>query len=208
MLKKMVVFGAGGHAKVVIDAIEEAASYEIAFLADANSARGGNRYKGYLINSEEEGFSAGTWGVTHAFVAIGKNEVRKRIALKARESGFVLGTVVHPAAVVSKGAILGAGTLVMPGCVINADTVVGSNVIVNSGSIVEHDCQVGDNVHIAPRVALCGGVNIGNDALIGVGAVILPGVKVGARAIVGAGAIVLSDIPDGALVKGIPARAV
>lgn len=208
MPEKIVIFGAGGHAKVAVDAIELAGLYEIVFLADANSDRVGCMYKNYPIYHETEGFSAKAKAIRLAFVAIGQNEIRKVIAQKAMKSGFQLVTIVHPAAVVSKDATLGEGTLVMPGCIINADVVVGSNSIINTGSIVEHDCSVGDNVHIAPRVALCGGVTVGNDTLIGAGAVVLPGVKVGAQVIVGAGAIVISDVPDGALVKGIPARVV
>lgn len=207
MLEKIVIFGAGGHAKVVIDAIEMAGRHEVAFLADADRVRVGTWLKGYLVCSEQEGFAAGKRGFNHAFVAIGQNETRKRIAHMAKGCGFTLATIVHPAAVVSTGATLGAGTLVMPGCVINADAVVGTNVIINTSSIVEHDCRVGDNSHIAPGVTLCGGVNIGDDTLIGAGAIILPGVKVGARATVGAGAVVLSNVPDGATAKGIPAGA-
>lgn len=206
MPEKIVIFGAGGHAKVVIDAIEMMGRHEITFLADADIARVGTRLKGYRVCSEQEGFAAGASGLRHAFVAIGNNTTRKRIAHKVRECGFALAMVVHPAAVVSESATLGAGTLVMPGSVINADAVVGANVIINTGVIVEHDCRVGDNAHIAPGAILCGGVEIGKDALIGAGATILPGVKVGGRATVGAGAVVLSDVPDDATAKGIPAR--
>lgn len=206
MPDQIVIFGAGGHAKVVIDAIEIAGLDEIRFLVDANPARVGTRLKHYQVRSEQEGLSAGASGSLRAFVAIGNNEARKRIAQMAKQFGFGLATVVHPASVRASDAILGEGSLVMPGSVINACAVIGSNAIINTGAIVEHDCRVGDFTHIAPRATLCGGVDIGDDTLIGAGAIILPGIKVGVGAVVGAGAIVLSDVPDGATVKGIPAR--
>jgi len=206
MPEKIVIFGAGGHAKVVIDAIEMAGRHEVAFLADADNSLVGTRLKGYLVCSEQEAFAAAKTGLLVAFVAIGHNETRKRIAHRAQECGFILATIIHPATVVSPGAVLGSGTLVMPGSVVNADAVVGANVIINSGAIIEHDCRIGDNTHIAPRATLCGGVEIGDDTLIGAGAVILSGLKVGARATVAAGAVVLSDVPDDATAKGVPAR--
>ena len=206
MPEKLVIFGAGGHAKVVIDAIEMAGRQEVAFLADADHALFGTMLKGYLVRSEQDGFAVAKCGLIQAFVAIGHNETRKRIAHRAQESGFILATIIHPAAVVSPGVELGNGTLVMPGSVINTDAVVGANVIINTGAIIEHDCRIGDNTHIAPRATLCGGVEVGDDTLIGAGAIILPGLKVGARATVAAGAVVLSDVPDGAMARGIPAR--
>jgi len=206
MPEKLVIFGAGGHAKVVIDAIEMAGHHEVAFLADADDARIGTRLKGYQVCSEQVGLAAAKSGMAQAFVAIGHNEARKRIAHRAQECGFILATIVHPAAVVSLRAVLGCGTLVMPGSVVNADAVVGANVIINTGAIIEHDCWIGDNTHIAPGATVCGGVEIGHDALIGAGATILPGLKVGARATVAAGAVVLSDVPNDATAKGIPAR--
>jgi sugar O-acyltransferase (sialic acid O-acetyltransferase NeuD family) len=207
MPEKIVVFGAGGHAKVVIDAIERGGEYEITFLADENYALIGTTFMGYAIRSEQEGFAANGQGITHAFVAIGDNAIRKRIALMAQDCGFVLAKVVHPAAIVSGSALLGVGTLAMPGSIINADARVGSNVIINTGAIVDHDCRVGDDAHIAPRATLCGGVQVGTVSLIGAGAIILPGVSVGAGATVGAGSLVLSDVPDGAVAIGVPARA-
>jgi sugar O-acyltransferase (sialic acid O-acetyltransferase NeuD family) len=206
MPEQIVIFGAGGHAKVVVDAIEVVGSYEILFLADANPARLGTRLKHYLVRSEKEGLSAGASGLLSAFVAIGHNETRKRIAQAAKAGGFRLATVVHRAAVIASDTTLGEGTLVMPASVINASSVIGVNAIINTGAIIEHDCRVGNHTHIAPRATLCGGVEIGDDTLIGAGAIVLPGIKVGARAVVGAGALVLSDVPDGSITKGIPAR--
>lgn len=204
--RRVVVFGAGGHAKVVIDAIEMEGCYEIAFLADADIALVGKTLLGYPVRSEEEGFAAQVQGVPDAFVAIGLNAMRQRIASAATARGFVLARIVHPAAIVARSASLDVGTLVMPGSVINSDAHIGTNVIINTGAIIEHDCRVGDHAHIAPRATLCGGVRIGVGTLVGAGAVILPGVKVGAGATVGAGALVLSDVPEGAKVFGVPAR--
>ncbi|MCC7310710.1 MAG: acetyltransferase [Sulfuritalea sp.] len=206
MPEQIVIFGAGGHAKVVVDAIELEGRHVIAFVADADAGLHGTTLQGYRVRSEAEGFAAPACGVAHAFVAIGRNEVRQRIANMATGCGLVLARVVHPAATVARSAALGAGTLVMPGCVVNADARIGTNVIINTGAIIEHDCRVGDGTHIAPRVTLCGGVRIGAGTLVGAGAVILPGVKVGAGATVGAGALVMSDVPDEATIFGVPAR--
>lgn len=191
---------------MVIDAIEMEGRYQIAFIVDADHNLVGTKLKGYQVCSERVGIDAAKSGFSHAFVAVGHNEIRKRIAHRVQESGLILATIVHPAAVVSAAVKLGAGTLVMPGCVINADVLVGANVIINTGSIIEHDCRIGENTHIAPRATLCGGVVVGNETLIGAGAVILPGLNVGSRATVAAGAVVSSEVPDGAIVKGIPAR--
>jgi len=206
MTEKLVIFGAGGHAKVVVDAIEMEGGYEIFFLADADIARKGTKYRGYEIRSEQEGLDARIAKVNHAFVAIGQNSVRKRIADAVAACGFVLATIVHPAAILSKNSGLGAGALLMPGSVVNADAKIGNGVIVNTGAVVEHDCLVGDFAHIGPNASLCGGVVIGKGALIGAGAVVLAGVRVGAEAIVGAGAVVLSDVPDSAKFVGVPAK--
>jgi UDP-perosamine 4-acetyltransferase len=205
MPEQIIIFGSGGHAKVVIDAVEMSGAHQIAFLVDANPIRVGTRLKHYQVRSEQEGLSAGGCGML-AFVAIGNNQTRKCIADRAKHSGFSLATVVHPGALKATDVTLGEGTLLMPGSVINACALIGTNTIINTGAIVEHDCRVGNNTHIAPRATLCGGVEVGDETLIGAGAIILPGVRVGARVLIGAGAVVLSDVPDDVTVKGMPAR--
>jgi sugar O-acyltransferase (sialic acid O-acetyltransferase NeuD family) len=206
MSEKIVIFGAGGHAKVVVDAIEREGFYRIKLLVDSNPAMVGTSINRYRVLSEQEGLSARADGTFWAFVAIGDNQTRKRIAQIVKQRGFSLATVVHPGAVKATEVELGEGSLLMPGSVINACAEVGSNVIVNTGAIIEHDCRVGNNTHIAPRATLCGGVHIADDTLIGAGAVVLPGLKIGARVVVAAGAVVITDVPDDAIVKGIPAR--
>lgn len=206
MPEKLVIFGAGGHAKVTIDAVECAGQYEVAFLADADVSRTGTTVLGYPVRTEEDGFAAPSAGIRHAFVAIGGNAARRRIADAARRMGLTLPTVIHPDAIVARSARIGAGTLVMPGSVVNADACVGENVIINTGAVVEHDCTVGDDAHVAPNATLCGGVSVGSGTLIGAGSTVLVGVRVGAGVIVGAGSTVVADVPDGATAVGSPCR--
>lgn len=206
MVDQVVIFGAGGHAKVVIDAIECGGRFQIAFLADADPSLSGSNLHGYPIRNESVGLAACRAGICCAFVAIGNNAVRARIAGAAVDAGFRLISVVHPAAIVARRARIGVGTLVMPGSVINDHAVVGDNVIINTGAIVEHDCKVADGAHLAPNVTLCGGCKVGAGTLIGAGTVVLPEVAVGAQAIVGAGSTVISDIADGSRAAGAPCR--
>jgi UDP-perosamine 4-acetyltransferase len=206
MREQLIIFGSGGHAKVVIDAVEQEGKYEIAFLSDADPNRIGKQVLGYSIRAEKDGFAARSFSIARAFVAIGDNASRQKIAMAARQYGLTLATIIHPSAVVARTAYVGAGTLVMPGAVINADAFVGDNVIVNSGAVIEHDCNVGEGAHIAPNATLCGGVQVGAGSLIGAGATVLIGIHVGTSVIIGAGSTVLTDIPDHAYAVGSPSR--
>lgn len=206
MLEKIAVFGAGGHAKVVIDAIEREGRYAIGLIVDADPMRAGSAVLGHLVSPEADGYAAISRGIRYAIVAIGANAARTRIAGLALEAGLTLVSVIHPAAIVAPTAEIGAGTLILAGCVVNADARIGRNVIVNTGAVIEHDCVVGEGVHVAPNTTLCGGVRIGNECLIGAGTTVVAGRSVGAGTVIGAGATVLTDIPAGVKAVGSPCR--
>ncbi len=206
MPEKVVVFGAGGHGKVVVDALLRQGIHEIAFLADADEARHGDFVCGYEIKSEAAAFDACKKGVSRAIIALGNNAIRRQLAAAIIEQGFSLISVIHPASVVAPTAGIGLGTLVMPGCILNADARVGKNVIVNTGAVIEHDCHVGDHAHVGPHATLCGGVRVGSGTLIGAGAAVLVGVHIGEGVTIGAGSTVLHDIPDGVTAVGSPCR--
>jgi sugar O-acyltransferase (sialic acid O-acetyltransferase NeuD family) len=206
MAEKIIVFGAGGHAKVVIDAIQRESRYEIVAVADAHMGKQGSIFCGYEVKSEAELLDADGSPLFGAIIAIGSNSVRRNLAETILSKGWALVSIVHPAAVVATSASIGAGTLVMPGSVLNADARIGDNTIINTGAIIEHDCEIGEHVHIGPNAILCGGVVIGPGALVGAGAIVLGGVRIDAGATIGAGAVVLRDIPHGATAVGSPAR--
>jgi len=207
---RVVGLGAGGHAKVMIEALRLAGGVEIVALLDANPSLHGTRVAGVeVLGGDERLDEIRAAGTTHAFIGVGgarSNEPRRAVFERARAHGFSLVTAVHPSAVVSASASLGEGAAVLARAVVNADAVLGRNVIVNTAAIVEHDCRVGDHAHIASGARLAGGVTIAAGAHIGLGASVRQGISVGAAALVGAGAVVVDDVPDGAIVVGVPAR--
>lgn len=203
----LVLAGASGHAKAVIDVIEHEGKYRIACLVDDNPALHGKTFFGYPVTGSIETLDARAAGDRPlVLVSIGSNAARGRIAARLRSQGFALARAIHPHAQLGRGASVGAGTVVMAGVVVNSDATLGENVIVNTGATVDHDCAVGHGAHIAPGAHLCGGVQVGTGSFIGAGAVIVPGVRVGSNVVVGAGSTVLEDVPDNAKMVGSPAR--
>jgi acetyltransferase EpsM len=200
----LVIWGAGGHGKVILDMARITGRFErIAFLDDDGAKAGLTFCECALMGGREELHRlAGSAFV----VAVGDNRSRARCFARALEAGLSPTALVHPTAVISPSARVGCGTVVMPGVIVNAGAVIGENCIINSGSIVEHDCRIQANVHISPRVVLGGGVSVGSFANIGIGAVVLPGATVGEESIVGAGAVVLKEVLARCTVVGVPAK--
>ncbi len=205
--EKLIVFGAGGHAKVVIDIIEQQDSYEIAGVLDDDVKRKGSRFFGYTVLGSRADLSGlRSAQLRHAIVAIGDNAGRAAIAVLLAQQSWQFATAVHPHASIGRGVEIAPGSVVMAGCVVNADACLGCHVIVNTGATVDHDCRIEDAVHIAPGCHLCGGVSVGRGSLLGAGSTVTPGVKIGSKVIVGAGSTVIRDVADEARISGVPAR--
>jgi sugar O-acyltransferase (sialic acid O-acetyltransferase NeuD family) len=206
MSEGMFVFGASGHAKVVIDAIERAAKSRVLFVCDDAPERHGTRVMGYPVIRGREELLARAGETRTGVVAIGDNAVRARVAAWLRERRYGLAVVVHPSAVIARDVEIGEGSVVMAGCVINTGARIGRNVIVNTGATVDHDCVIGDDSHIAPGAHLCGHVSVGAGSFLGAGTTVIPCMRIGARATIGAGSTVLQDIGDDARAGGTPCR--
>ena len=204
---KIVVFGAGGHAKVVVDVLAQMKRYEVVALLDDSAALHGTRRWGFKVWGGREQFSTlRKRSVRGLIVGLGDNQRRQSVYEEAAKAGVKLITAVHPSVHLGGRVTIGAGSLLVAGTVINVDAVIGENVIINTGATVDHDCRIGAHVHLSPGVHLAGGVTVGELTHIGIGAVVLPNVQVGRACIVGAGAVVLDSVPDGAVVAGNPAR--
>ncbi|GAB3820138.1 acetyltransferase [Pontibacter rugosus] len=195
----MYLYGASGHAKVIID-ILQGKGISIAGLFDDNpdlKELNGISVLGALANEQQL--------EAPLIISIGNNSIRAKIA---KELEVAYGQAIDKTAILSPSATVDEGTVVMQGAVLQADVSVGKHAIVNTGAKVDHDCMIGDFAHVSPGAILCGNVSVGEGTWIGAGAVVIPGVKIGKWCKVGAGAVVLRDLPDHVVAVGNPAKVI
>ena len=189
----MYLYGASGHAKVIIDLLE-ASGVKIDALFDDDVTI--TDLMSIPVKHEWNGESP-------VIVSIGNNISRKQIVDKL-DCGF--GKAIHPSAVISPNVEIGDGSVVMQGAIIQSSAQVGRHCIVNTGASIDHECVIEDFVHVSPQATLCGNVHVQEGAWIGASAVVIPSVKIGRWSIVGAGSVVVNDVPDGAVAYGNPCR--
>lgn len=193
---KVYLYGASGHAKVVMD-IARLAYYDVPCLIDDNPAV--NELAGLPVVHNSDGLSP-------IIVTIGDCHIRRKIVDRLGEREYL--TVVHPKAVKSDSVKIGYGTVVMAGAILNPYVEVGNHSIINTGASLDHDVKVGDFVHIAPHCTLCGEVEVGEGTWVGAGTTVIQGVHIGKDCFIGAGSAVVKDIPDGCLCYGNPCRVI
>lgn len=193
----MVILGAGGHAKVIIDTLMVNGVDDIIVLDDYSK----QSIIGYEISGK---ISDAIYLSNQNFIiAIGDNFIRKEIS-----SNYDLNYIkcIHSSAVISPNTSIGEGSVVSANAVINCGSSIGKHCIINTGAIVEHDNHIGNYVHISPGVKLGGNVTIGDGSWIGIGATVRNNIRICNNVIVGAGAVVISDITSPGVYVGIPAK--
>ncbi|KVF61889.1 transferase [Burkholderia cepacia] len=208
-MENIVIVGSSGHAKVVIDIVEQAGRYRIAGLIDSFRPRG-EETLGYAVLGAERDLPdlVGAHGIAGLLVAIGDNHARENVtaALATLVPGLPCVSAVHPAARIGKASTIGAGTVVMAGAVINPCCAIGNGCIVNTNASLDHDGTMEDFSSLAPGVVTGGNCRIGRGAAIGLGAMLRHRIAVGEHGVVGAGAVVLHDVEPYTVVYGNPAR--
>lgn len=187
----MIIYGAGGHAKVLIE-IAIACHLTVEGIFDDHAT---GDCMGFPVLGK---YQVKEFSDSPVVVGIGDNHIRQKISHLITHP---FGTLIHPLAYCSPSSSIGEGSVVMVNSVVNTNSIVGKHCIINTSAVVDHDCIIGNFVHIAPNATLCGHVKVGQNTLIGAGVQVTPNVTIGANCKIQAGAIVHQDVPDNTVFK-------
>lgn len=203
-MKKLVILGAGGHARVVADCAQAMNKYkDIVFIDDSFPERKKNlawpivdklaHWKDYIESAE-------------FIVAIGNNDVRLSLSLDILKHNGILANIIHPQAIISPHISLGLGNMIFAGAIINAGSTIKTATIINTAATVDHDCILENGVHLSPGVNLAGTVHIGEKSWLGVGSNVIQCTKIAANTQTGAGTTVIKNTEANSLYVGTPAK--
>lgn len=204
MTKPILILGAGGSAKVVLEAAQRSGR-QVLGLTDINPQMTGTTVLGCKVLGSDavlQSYAPETVELVNGLGSVRDNSTRQKLFETCLANGYLFASIMHPSAILSKFAAFGPGFQAMAGVIVQPGCHVGRNVLLNTGVSIDHDCQIQDHAHIAPGAVLSGGVTVGQAAFIGIGARIIQGVRIGNQAVIGAGSVVLHDVPDCAVVVG------
>ncbi|MBF0547081.1 MAG: NeuD/PglB/VioB family sugar acetyltransferase [Candidatus Riflebacteria bacterium] len=205
----VIILGAGGHSKVLIEALQRMGR-QIEGIATPEKLPN-NLFEDIPIIGDDDlvlTLPTSEFQLVNGLGSTGVLGRRKSLFEKFKSRNFNFATVIHPSAVLPRNLVLSEGVQIMAGVVIQPGSRIGKNTIINTRSSVDHDCQIGDHVHIAPGVTLSGGVSVEDCSHIGTGANVIQGIRVGKNSLVGAGTLVIRSVSELQMVTGVPAKLV
>lgn len=208
----VVILGAGGHARDVLDVFEACNDATpgrfdvVGFVSEVESDHGRDVNGRPCLGGFEWFDGDASRSGVRVVCGIGATAVRRRLAERCRQRGLGFVSVVHPRAVVTRRVAIGEGVVITAGVVVTNNVRLGDHVHLNVGSTVAHDVVLEDYVTIAPGVNVSGNVRVGTGCDIGTGASIIQKVRIGEWSVVGAGAAVTRDLPANCTAVGVPAK--
>ena len=196
--KPIIILGAGGHAKVVAEALIKSGKEILGFLKP--EGKKGSQYYNFDVLGDDSvlaNYHPDNVLLANGVGALPNESLRWQLALSMRQKGYRFTTVIHPDSVIANDVCLDEGVQIMAGVVIQPTVKIGKDTIINTGALIDHDCTIASDCHIAPGVTLCGGVDIKSNVYIGSGTNIIQGISLGKKSIVAAGSIIYKDLPEG-----------
>jgi len=210
-MDNIVIIGSSGHAKVIIDIVQQQGKYNIVGLLD-RFRDVGEKTLGYPVLGKEEDLPElkKAHGLKGAIVAIGDNFVRSKVATRIKEivPDLPFVSAIHPKASIAIDVSIGEGTVVMTGVSINTCSSVGRFCILNTNSSLDHDSILEDFASLAPGATTGGNCRVGQYSAVSIGAVLIHGIHVGEHTVIGAASLVMKSIGSFVVAYGTPARAI
>ncbi|VEN73012.1 conserved hypothetical protein [Candidatus Desulfarcum epimagneticum] len=205
---KIIIIGAGAHAKYIIDILEEMNCFEIIGCCASDPSPSGE-VCGYPFLGDFKTLSElFQTGVRLAAIGIGgwtDNHLREKIFNMAKDMGFKLVNPIHPRAIVASNARIGEGSSIGAGAVVNTEASIGKNVIIGADALIGHETEIHDHVLVSGSVKVGAQLVVKKRALLAFGATIVSRVNIGREALVGAGSVVIKDVADRTRVFGVAA---
>lgn len=200
MDKKLILIGAGGHSKSVIQSIsseyrlvgyidEKKSGYFNGLPIISNSIESINEYKNYYY-----------------FICIGDNFLRESWFKKINELNLNIINVIDDTSFVSENSIVGTGNFIGRDVIVNPNVIIGNNNILNTRCLIEHECKIGNNCHISTNAVINGGVVVEDNVFLGSMSVVIGQKRIGHNSIIGAGSVVIKDIDSDSTYVGVPAK--
>ncbi|MBN2376942.1 MAG: acetyltransferase [Sedimentisphaerales bacterium] len=206
---KIVIVGAGGHGRVVLDILRNNHQFEVVGFLDSNPALHNNFVDGIEVFGDLSALGrAHEFGFRGAVIAIGDNRIRQAYAETVEKSGIGLVSAIHPTATIADTATIGKNVVIAAGAKVCTHVSIEDSAICNTGCIIDHESHIGKAVHICPGVRMAGHVNVQQAAFIGIGATVIQNITIGEAAVIGAGAVVIGDVAAYSTVVGVPAKVV
>ncbi len=199
MNKKVIIIGAGGHAKVVADIVRKSGDTVVGFLDD-DATKQGNDFFGAKILGSTTDYAKYTEECAFV-IGIGNNSVRMRLSNEMVCRWY---TAIHPSVHLAEGVQIGEGSVVAADAVINPDATIGRHSIVNTGAVVEHDAKIGDFTHLCPHSMVCGSTCVGNEVWLGAASTLIQCLTVCDNVTLGAGSVTVRNIEEAGTYVGVP----
>jgi sugar O-acyltransferase (sialic acid O-acetyltransferase NeuD family) len=199
----VLVYGARGHARVLIDLMRLAG--ELFPVAAVDDSPADAEVLGVPVVGNSSLFAQlRADGIDRAVLGIGSvhnHQARAKLYHRLVAAGFTIPNLIHPRAMVEPSAVTGVGNQIFAGAVVGSATKIGDNTIINSGTVVSHDCVIASHTHLSPGAILAGGVEVGENTLVGMGVTVYLGVRIGNNVVIANGSHIMKDVPDGSVMR-------
>lgn len=194
--KPAIILGAGGHAKVIAEALLHSQTEILGFVTPDKNI--GEKYFGHMVLGDDEiilNYRPDEIILANGIGSLPNSDMRWRVATQMREHGYAFSTIIHPKSIVANDVCLSEGVQLMAGSVVQTGAKIGEDCIINTGVLIDHDCVIEAGCHLAPGVVCSGGVRVGRRVHVGTGTSVINNISIGDNVIIAAGSVVYEDIP-------------
>ena len=192
-MKEIIILGAGGHTRSLIDVIEVESKYQIAGIID-NELKIGDKVLGYEVIGRDEYLKKFREKYQYAIIGVGQIKtpnIRIKLFELLKSLNYVLPTIISPRAYLSKYAFIDEGSVIMHDAFVNANAKIGNNCIINTKAIIEHDVTIEDNCHISTGAIINGGTIVRKNSFIGSNAMAKEYIEIKENSFVKGGSVVI-----------------